>query len=265
MKNKIDGIALKKEYGQNFLREQSVVDTMLESVHLDEKSSVFEIGCGDGFLTSAILQKYIKRLWVFEIDNSWANYILKKFTGNSALKVINQDILASDFSNLNQFKPWTLLANLPYQITFPIIYKLIDYNKIEKDFLKEGVIMVQEEVAQKIVKTSGRGYGFNSLYLQHFFDWKLLIKVEPTSFYPAPKIFSRLLYFKPKNKLDKIINEEDFWVFIKRIFSQPRRNLKNNLKSYHYNLSALSEDLLNLRAQQLNKSQLISLWQLIQK
>ncbi len=263
--NKINGIELKKAYGQNFLQDQSVVDTILDAVSLDSQSCVYEIGCGHGFLTKSILKHDLKRLWVFEIDKSWADYVSEKFSKDGVLKVMNTDILSIDFNIFNEFKPWILLANLPYQITFPIIYKLLTHNNLERNFLKEGVIMVQEEVAQKIVKTSGRGYGFNSLYLQHFFDWKLLTKIPPQAFYPAPKIFSRLLYFKPKDKLDIIPQESEFWIFIKRIFFHPRRNLKNNLKSYHYDLSALSQDMLNLRAQQLSKEQLISLWNLIIK
>lgn len=260
---KLNNIELKKEYGQHFLRDDSITENILKSVELNTESSVFEIGCGDGFLTGAIVKSNIKRLWSFEIDKSWAEYTCKKYSSYKNLTIINKDILSLDFTIFKEFKNWILIANLPYQITFPIIYKLIHYNNLEKDFLKEGIIMVQEEVAQKIVKKTGRKYGFSSIYLQHFFDWKLLDKIAPTSFYPEPKIFSRLLYFKPKHNLDLIKDEENFWIFIKRIFSQPRRNLKNNLKSYHYNLSNLTTEILNLRAQQLSKKELILIWEKI--
>lgn len=260
MKNKLNNIELKKKYGQNFLRDNFVVENILKSVKLNPESSVFEIGCGDGFLTGEIIKNNIERLWVFEIDKDWAEYTLKKYSSHKNLTIFNEDILALNFDIFKEFKNWTLIANLPYQITFPIIYKLINYNNLNKDFLKEGIIMVQEEVAQKIVKKSGKKYGFNSIYLQHFFQWQLLYKISPTAFYPEPKIFSRLLYFKPRENLDLIKNEEDFWVFIKRIFSQPRRNLKNNLKPYHYNINNLEENLLNLRAQQLGKEELVLIW-----
>ncbi len=256
------GIDLKKVYGQHFLREQDVVDNMLDAVTLDENSSVFEIGCGDGFLTKSILEKSIARLWIFEIDKSWADYVLEKYK-DSRMTMINSDILDIKFDIFNEYKPWILLANLPYQITFPLIYKLIEYNNILGNLLKEGVVMVQEEVAQKIVQEGGRGYGFNSLYLQHFFDWKLLDKIAPTAFYPPPRIYSRLLYFKPKKNIENIPDEKGFWIFIQRSFSQPRRNLKNNLKPFHYNLENVSEETLNLRGQQMNKEELVSLWNLI--
>lgn len=255
---KAHGIALKKRFGQHFLREQRVVDTMLEAVSLDQESSVFEIGPGDGFLTVSILRQKFKRFWIFEIDPEWAKFIKDSYAGNKT-EVFLKNILDVDFSIFKENKPWTLLSNLPYQVTFPILFKLA----ANSQNLKEGVVMVQEEVAQKIVKGSGRGYGFNSLYLQHYFDWKLLTKIGPGAFYPPPKVNSRLLYFKPKQTLDIIPDEEEFWKFIKRIFSSPRRTIKNNLSQFHYELNKIPEDKLLLRAQQMNKQELIELWKLI--
>lgn len=249
------GIELKKQYGQHFLRDQIVVDHMLDAVSLTSDSSVFEIGCGDGFLTRSIIQGPLKRLWIFEIDPSWAAHVEKTYP-DERMTVFAENILDIDFERFEQYKPWTLLSNLPYQVTFPILYRLIEHRAL----FVEGVVMVQEEVAQKIMKTAGRGYGFASLYLQHFFKWRKLDKVPPTAFYPPPKVVSRLLYFVPRSEVDHIENEEGFWLFIKRCFKQPRRTLKNNLQSYHYNLSQISLETLQLRAQQLDKKELLALW-----
>ena len=125
---------------------------------------------------------------------------------------------------------------------------------------EEGVVMVQEEVAQKILKTHGRSYGFVSLFFQWFFEWKLLDKVPPEAFDPAPKVFSRLLYFKPRKDVAKINREEAFWVFIKTCFKQPRRTLRNNLMQSHYNLDAIDVKTLDLRAQQLSMTDLLAIW-----
>src|SRR5579885_254150 len=111
------GIHLKKKHGQHFLRQQSIVDHMLEAVSLTSTSSVFEIGCGDGFLTKAILATPIERLWVFEIDPQWATYVQKQYP-DPRMHMFQQNILEVDFSSFEQHKPWVLLANLPYQITF---------------------------------------------------------------------------------------------------------------------------------------------------
>lgn len=253
------GIALKKQYGQHFLRDQAIVERIVESVDLDENSSVFEIGCGDGFLTRTILKEKIARLWVFEIDHEWVDHI-QKTIHDERLEVFEQNILDLDFGVFKSHAPWTLLANLPYQITFPILH-LLQRNRA---LLKEGVIMVQEEVAQKILKTSGRGYGFPSLYFQHFFDWKVLDKISPSAFYPPPKVYSRLLYFKPKSILESISDEENFWKFIKTCFRQPRRTLKNNFAQTHYQIGKLDEKTLALRAQQMSMEDLIEVWNKIQ-
>lgn len=250
------GIQLKKKYGQHFLRQQSVVNHMIDKVTLNESSSVFEIGCGDGFLTRAILSTKIARLWIFEIDPEWAAFI-EKTLPDKRITMFTENILDVNFSRFEEHKPWVLLANLPYQITFPILYLL----QRNRHLLAEGVIMVQEEVAQKIVKTSGKGYGLHSLFLQHFFEWKLMDKISPTAFLPPPKVFSRLLYFKPKANVAPIENESRFWHFIKICFSQPRRTLRNNLVQSHANLSKVPEKYLGLRAQQMTIDDFFAVWQ----
>lgn len=255
---KSHGIALKKKHGQNFLRDESIIFAMLDRVRLTHTTSVFEIGPGDGFLTQFILESPIARLWSFEIDHEWVSHLSKRFEGNPHFKIFETNILDVDFSIFEEHKPWTLLANLPYHVTFPILHRL----KEHRHLLTEGVIMVQEEVAQKIVKKGGRDYGFVSLYFQHYFDWELLAKVAPSAFYPAPKVYSRLMYFKPKMQLDEIPQEQEFWKFVKMCFRQPRRTLKNNLAQGHYDIHKIPEEILALRAQQIDKHQLLQFWKM---
>jgi 16S rRNA (adenine1518-N6/adenine1519-N6)-dimethyltransferase len=246
---------LKKKHGQNFLRDQIIADHITQAVTLTKTSNVFEIGPGDGFLTRTILQYPISRLWAFEIDPEWAATV-RKTIKDARLTIYEQDFLTVDFSQFAEHKPWVLLANLPYHVTFPILQLLVQH----RELLQEGVIMVQEEVAQKIVKTSGKGYGFVSLFFQHYFDWKLLDKVPPTAFVPPPKIYSRLLYFKPR-PVTAIPDETEFWQFIKVAFKQPRRTLGNNFKSTAYDANRLTKEQLMLRAQQMDMKELLELWE----
>lgn len=254
------GIALKKQYGQHFLRDQKVVEHILENVTLSTDSSVFEIGCGDGFLTREIVKHPFARFWIFEIDPQWAGFVRNSIK-DKRLTVFEDNILDVDFKRFEPNKPWTLLSNLPYQITFPILHLL----QKNRELLKEGVVMMQEEVAQKIMKTSGRGYGFPSLFFQHYFEWKMLQKVPPGAFLPPPKVYSRLLYFKPKKDIIQIPDEPKFWEFIKRCFAQPRRTLRNNLSSTHYDMSKIPEETLKLRAQQMSMDDFLKLWKLLNK
>jgi 16S rRNA (adenine1518-N6/adenine1519-N6)-dimethyltransferase len=251
---KFQDIFLKKRYGQHFLTDQRVVDHMIDAVEINN-ASVLEIGPGGGFLTKSILQCPIARLWAFEIDPDWAEYITETYSCKE-LTVFHENFLDIDFSMFDEHKPWTVLANLPYQVTFPILHRFQQYRHL----LKEGVIMVQEEVAQKIVKTKGRGYGFPSLFFQYFFDWKLMDKIPPTAFNPPPKVFSRLLYFKTKQNVPAIEHEAEFWKFIKICFKQPRRTLRNNLMQSHYDMSKLSDESLAQRAQQLDMNDLFVIW-----
>jgi len=252
------GIPLKKKFGQHFLRDVRVVHNMIFAVEIIEKTSILEIGCGDGFLTKYILSTPAERLLVFEIDSDWANYVRETFK-DERLTVIEDNFLDIDFSILEEHKPWTILANLPYQVTFPILHRFQEHRHL----IKEGVVMIQEEVAQKIVKTRGRGYGYPSLFFQHYFEWKLLDKVPPTAFHPAPKVFSRTIYFKPRVNIVPIPDEDKFWQFIKHCFKQPRRTLKNNLAHTHYNIDKISDTTLALRAQELSMADLLAVWELI--
>ena len=252
------GIPLKKKFGQHFLRDVRVVHSMIFAVEITATTSIFEIGCGDGFLTRAILDTPAARLLAFEIDPDWAQYIATSLT-DDRLTVIEENFLDIDFALLEEHKPWTVLSNLPYQVTFPILQRFYE----NRHLLKEGVIMVQEEVAQKIVKNRGRGYGYPSLFFQHYFEWKLLDKIPPTVFHPAPKVFSRLMYFKPHATVIPIPDEEAFWKFIKHCFKQPRRTLRNNLAHTKYSLEKLTDDVLALRAQELSMKDLLGIWELI--
>jgi 16S rRNA (adenine1518-N6/adenine1519-N6)-dimethyltransferase len=250
------GIRLKKKFGQHFLRDSTIIDHMIEAVVLDATSSVFEIGCGDGVLTQAIMRRTpIARLWVFEIDPEWAAYV-KGLVKDSRMQMFERNFLDVTPDVFEPHQPWTVLANLPYQVTFPILHWFLR----NRALLKEGVVMVQEEVAHKITARSGRGYGYVSLFFQHYFDWKKLDKVPPGAFLPPPKVFSRLLYFKPRPQARAIADEPSFWRFIQHCFKQPRRTLRNNLASAHYQLHKISDTTLNLRAQQLSMDELLALW-----
>jgi len=253
----VDGFRVKKRYGQHFLRNADVAHSAVQNALelAGQDANVIEIGCGDGFLTNQILKRPVKRLWVYEIDPDWASHVRDKFS-DERLHVIHENVLDANFDALKEHGTWVLIANLPYQVTFPILYRIQKY----RDLIPHGVVMIQEEVAQKIVKTGGRGYGYTSLYFQHFFAWKLLDKVLPASFLPPPKVNSRLIQFALRKDLVVIPQEAEFWRFVKVLFLQPRRTTRNNLRQTHYSLDRLDEATLQLRAQQLIKEDILDIW-----
>lgn len=250
----------KKSLGQHFLRKQSVVDHMIEKVTITSATTVMEIGCGDGFLTKAILQQTpCKELLVYEIDYEWLNFVRAQ-VHDKRLVLNHKNILELDFEKeFTAHQPLILLANLPYQITFPILF-LVQKHKY---LFQEGVVMVQEEVAQKIAAINGKRHSSTALFLQYHFDWHMLEKIEPAAFTPPPKVHSRLLYFKPKSAVQPIEYEEEFWKFLKLCFRSPGQTLRNNLKTTHYAYQQISEDLLDMRARQLSFEQFLTVWQKI--
>lgn len=256
----VHDIRIKKKFGQHFLRDHTVIQTMIDSVHIDPTTSIFEIGCGDGFLTREILETPAARLWVFEIDPEWAAHVRTELP-DERLVMNQEDFLAADLTRLKDNAPWTILANLPYQVTFPILHRFQEYRYL----LKEGVVMVQEEVAQKIVQASGRGFGYPALFFQQYFDWQLLTKIPPTAFFPPPKVTSRLLYFKPRTNAPVIPDEENFWRFIKKCFAQPRRMFKNNMAGTIYDSNRIPERYFDLRAQQMTMNDFLLIWDLVRK
>jgi 16S rRNA (adenine1518-N6/adenine1519-N6)-dimethyltransferase len=243
----------KKRFGQHFLRKQSVVDHMIGRVGITPDTTVMEIGCGDGFLTRSILDHSLcKRLLCLEIDPEWRDVVAAAIT-DPRLDLQLADVLALDWLTLPV--PLTLLSNLPYQITFPLLFLMVQH----KHLFTEGVVMIQEEVAQKLVAMSGRSYTHVSLFLRHHFEFELMEKIGPEAFVPPPKVNSRLVYFKPRTG-PAIPEEERFWKFVKHAFTSPRQTLRNNLKHAGYPITALPVETLNLRAQQLPFEGFLDLW-----
>ena len=247
----------KKEHGQVFLRDQGIVDSMLKNATVTQTTTVMEIGCGDGFLTRAILEKTpCKMLQVFEIDEEWLN-VVKESVKSDRLSLNLINVLDVDLQTyFSPENPIVLLANLPYHITFPIMH-LIQRNA---DLFSHGVVMVQEEVAQRLVAQTGRDAGAISHYFQHFFEFKLLTKVPPSAFEPQPKIFSRLVGFKPRATISEIADAEHFWLFMRACFKFPRQMLHNNLKGTKYAQTELPAEFQGLRAQQITTPQFVALW-----
>ncbi|MBP6870055.1 ribosomal RNA small subunit methyltransferase A [Candidatus Babeliales bacterium] len=254
------GITLKKHFGQHFLCDSFFVDQVIAKIKFTPQTHVFEIGCGEGMLTKAIAAQELAKLQVFEIDPEWAGLVKKNLKDDPRVTVSLSNILDQNLNEMFAGQKWTLLANLPYNITFPILHLLQKSSGV----VAEGVIMIQEEVAQKILQKSGRGYGYPSLFFQHYFSWQLMDKVPPTAFFPPPKVFSRLLYFKPIETPEYIEDEPGFWKFIRACFMQPRRTLKNNLQQSKYGIEPFTPELLQKRAQELSMQDFLHIWRTLQ-
>lgn len=216
----------KKKYGQNFLRNDAILDRIVSSFECDNNSKIVEVGPGDGALTKKLVKKNVDVV-AFEIDESLKQYLDKMDVPN--LRVIYRDFLEVKLNDyFNEHDKLYVIANIPYYITTPIITKFIDDEYIPEVM----VLMVQKEVAERLsAKSKTSSYGAITVLLNYYFDIEYLFTVDRSEFYPVPNVDSAIIKLVKKNnniecdynKFKKIVNDA---------FKQKRKNLKNNFKGY---------------------------------
>ena len=245
---------LKKMYGQNFIIDENIINNIIKSAEVDKDTLVIEIGPGAGSLTYK-LSEYAKNVLCYEIDTT-----LKELLEDNLSKCDNVEIIFKDFLKANvledikkyDYKKLYVVANLPYYITTPIIVKFIEDN-IPVDKI---VVMVQKEVGDRFkAKPNTKEYNSLSIYLNYYFNVKKLLDISKNVFIPKPNVDSIVVEFTKKENLYKLKNEKLFFNLVKDSFTQKRKTIKNNLKTY--NLEKIEEVLkkynfdLSVRAEQL--------------
>lgn len=223
---KQNGLYAKKGFGQNFLIDDNILEKIVEAGQVGEDDIVIEIGPGLGNLTHYLLEKS-KSVIAFEIDNDMINILNDRFNGNEKLTIVNEDIMKVDLSEFLQNKKVKVIANLPYYITTPILFKLLEY----KDNISKIVIMVQKEVADRILaKPHSKDYGVLTVNTNYICDVSRVTNVPNTSFIPAPNVTSSVVCLEINlEKLDKINDEKVFNKLVKAAFSARRKKLINSL------------------------------------
>ena len=223
----------KKRLGQNFLVNPDVIADIIDFAKITKDDVVLEIGPGVGFVTEQLV-KHAKKVIAVELDEEAIKELEKLECDN--LQIIHQDILKTDISELCD-EEIKVVANIPYYITSPIIAHLLgeidDLNNKNRGKIKDIILMVQEEVARRIVATESspsKQYGLLTILAQFWADCSIIRLVGRRSFYPAPKVNSALVYLKVrKEPLLKLSDYAHFRKTIKAAFSQRRKTLKNCL------------------------------------
>ena len=244
-------IKAKKSLGQNFLIDKLILEKITDTTNIQNKI-ILEIGPGTGNLTSYILKKNPKKLFVIEKDNKLAKDLEDKF--NNQITVINEDILKIDETLLFKEKV-IVFGNLPYNISTEILSKWIVNLKVNFWF-ESLILMFQKEVADRIVaKFNTSNYGRLSIIS----NWKLYIKkicdIKPDAFYPKPKIDSSLLYFFPKKNFIKINDPNNLEKVTRVFFNQRRKMIKKPFNQLFNGNKKILDKLkinLNLRPQNLS-------------
>ena len=226
-------IKAKKSFGQNFLKNNVVIEKIVSSISYTSDDLIIEIGPGKGALTKE-LKKNNARVIAFEIDERMHDFLDSLEDDN--IKIIYQDILNVDLKNiLSNFKYDKLyvIANLPYYITTPIIEKLINLDvKID-----ELTVMVQNEVADRFCAKPGTSnYGLMTVLLNYKYNLNKLFVVDEKDFDPAPKVKSAVVNFQLKENIDyKNIDVNLVKEFLIKAFSHKRKTLKNNIGNELFN------------------------------
>ena len=217
----------KKKFGQNFLKDTNLLKAIVQDGEINSNDEVLEIGAGAGALTEQ-LSVCAKKVVAYEIDNDLIEPLNNLNLKNT--KFIFKDALKEPIENIeeNFCDKYKLVANLPYYITTPLIFKFLQESKK----IVSMTIMVQKEVAQRIVAKEGnKDYGILSIMTQFYSQPKICRRVGKQMFYPIPNVDYAVVNLKICQKYPEI-NGNDFYNFIKKCFSMRRKTLLNNLQGY---------------------------------
>lgn len=232
-------IRANKRYGQNFLIDDNILENIVSSSNIGKEDLVIEIGPGLGNLTEYILQN-CKYALLVEIDPKMIEVLEYRFNDRNNFKLVNKDILKVDVDNMvksiedeigYKFKNVRVVANLPYYITTPILFKLLeDENKIDTI-----TVMIQKEVAERMVASpKSKEYGILTLMVEYFSDAKIEVIVPNSSFIPEPGVTSAVISLSKRSKYN-VKNEKLFFELIHKAFAQRRKKMTNSLIAGKFN------------------------------
>jgi len=258
------GASPKKSLSQNFLIDGNIIRKIVTFAGVQKGDFVLEIGPGPGVLTEELLARGAHVLAV-EKDRKFAAALPRLQTEDGRLTVIEGDILEQDLSKL--LKPRTkLVANLPYQITTPILTNFLP----KREFFESITVMVQKEVSARfLAHPSTKDYSSITVFVQFYSQPEYGFTVEPTCFYPPPRVKSSVVKFN-LHDAPLVSSEEAFFAMTRRAFQQRRKMLRASLK-HGYDLSSIDRGLekigkgLQVRPENLSLADFLILFQEIEK
>lgn len=218
----------KRSLGQNFLRDVQVVDRIVAALDIDKADSVVEIGPGQGALTKRLVDA-AKKVTAIEFDRDLIEPLESQFAGRSNFSLVNADALTFDFADLAPHKEATrskLVANLPYNISTPILQQLISV----RDRFSTFVLMFQREVVERVTAPpGGKERGYLSVLVENAFETEYLFDVPPGAFYPVPKVWSAVVRLTPRRSA--VNDAAAFAELLSIAFAHKRKTILNNLKA----------------------------------
>lgn len=217
-----------KKLGQNFLIDETVVRRIVEAAELTSDDKVLEVGPGIGTLTQGLAESGAQ-VTAVELDRRLLPVLDSTLAGYDNVRIVNGDILKVDIMQEVDAEGFKVCANLPYYITTPIIFALLE----KRLPMERLVAMVQKEVAERMAaKPGGRDYGALSVAIQYYTEPEIAFIVPPSSFIPAPSVDSAVIVCKRREKPPvEVCDEALFFRVVKAAFSLRRKMLSNALKN----------------------------------
>ena len=263
----------KKKFGQNFITSSAILDHIIRVANISKDDYVLEIGPGLGSLTE-YLAINSKKVIAYEIDTDIVNILSKTISKYDNIIIINKDFLEVDldkdinnyFEGSNNIK---VVANIPYYITTPILFKLLENNHISDMYF-----MMQKELGERLSgKPKTKDYNALSVVMSYKSEAKIEFSVPRNFFFPVPNVDSVLLSVKCKQNDYGLDNEANFFEFVDALFAMRRKTIVNNLSNskYHFDKELIKNTLSNLnlkestRAEELDLKQIIDLYKALRR
>ncbi len=235
---------LKKSLGQHFLKDENIIQKIIDELGKDRFENLLEVGPGGGALTKYLIQIPHINFRAVELDDHKIAYLKKTYP------VLEDKIIGQSFLDIDApfDEPFTVIGNFPYNISTQILFKVLDW----KDKVPAVIGMFQKEVAQRAASKEGsKVYGVLSVLIQAFYEVEYLFDVGNECFNPPPKVQSGVIRLRRRKDVLPVRSDRAFIVLVKTAFNQRRKTLRNAVKSL-FTAELLQDDIFNKRAEALS-------------
>src|SRR5687768_9182339 len=221
------GVRAATSLGQRFLVDRGVLRTIVDAAELTDRDDVLEVGPGPGVLTAQLAER-VRGVTAVEIDERMIRVLRDTLSGHQNVTIVRADALEVDLFALAERRPTRIVANVPYQITTPLLERFIGDDRRPPLI----VVLVQEEVARRIVATasSGKERGYLSVFVQSFADARIVRRVPARAFRPAPKVGSAVVALRTHARpAFEPLERHAFLRFVSDVFRHRRKQLRGAL------------------------------------
>ncbi|HVZ97916.1 MAG TPA: 16S rRNA (adenine(1518)-N(6)/adenine(1519)-N(6))-dimethyltransferase RsmA [Chitinophagaceae bacterium] len=235
---------LKKSLGQHFLKDERVVEKIINELMTHHFTNLLEVGPGGGALTKHLLGIPGIHFKAVELDDEKIRFLLKKYP------VLQGRLIHEDFLSLARpfDEPFAVIGNFPYNISTQILFKILEW----KEYVPVVIGMFQKEVAERAAAKEGsKIYGVLSVLIQYYYETAYLFSVNNESFVPPPKVQSGVIRLTRKEKFFSVKSEKDFVILVKASFGQRRKTMRNAVKSL-FTKDTLADNIFDRRAETLS-------------